>query len=136
MPNCHRNEPISVIVLCSPGLMRESLRTLFSAIPGVQICGMMDLAEVTPHTFAAQFPDCVVIKCPDVHPDDTTLALLGGLRQAGSQTRSLIISASPNQGSACLAAGADLVLVKGFALGELKQAFDMLFDGNSSERYR
>jgi len=130
MPDCPHNELISVLILNCPGLMRNSLQTLFSAVPRVQITGMFNQTEITLEKVIALQPNCIVLESEDGQPGPSSLNLLAGLKQAYPQTCCLIITPSPNQARLFLAAGADYVLLKGFAFGELKQAFDLLFSPN------
>jgi hypothetical protein len=90
---------------------------------------MVTLPGLHPGWIIERCPDCIVVETPDSQSVDVFVPfILKEVKQALPLTRCLIIAHSPNHVCDYLEAGADYVLMKGFAFGELKQAFDILFN--------
>jgi DNA-binding NarL/FixJ family response regulator len=118
---------ISTILLGEPGLMRDSICTLLNAIPNVHINLVVDLSKENQDLANNLTINCVIFDCSGNIPDFNTLVMIKKFKKDYPQIHCLVITASLKHNAIYLSAGADMALVRGFSLNDLRQALEYLF---------
>jgi DNA-binding response OmpR family regulator len=114
--------PTKVLIASAPGRLRDSLRTLLAAstvdirIVGIASSWMTAMAALDGH------PIDVVIVDSNL-PGKDAWTLLRYLKASNTDVRSLFLADDATQHAKGWQAGADMVLLKGFAAEELNRAF-------------
>jgi DNA-binding NarL/FixJ family response regulator len=112
------------LVVARPGLVRDGLQAVLSAIPGMDALEPADDGASALDRLKSHRPDLVIL--------DSSLsegAVCTTLRQIKGQwpdVRCIVVAASPQQGHAMKAAGADAMLVEGFSAALLSTAIKAL----------
>jgi len=112
------------LVVARPGLVRDGLQAVLSAIPGLDALEPADDGASALDRLKSHRPDLVIL--------DSSLSegeMCTTLRQIKGQwpdVRCLVVADTPQQGRAVEAAGADAVLVEGFSAALLSTAIKAL----------
>jgi DNA-binding NarL/FixJ family response regulator len=117
---------ISTLLMGEPRLMRDSICTLLNAIPSVEINGVRDLFEADQDLPDDSAFNCIILDCSGGE-ELPAVVWISKFKKEHPHIRCLVISASSKHNAAYRSAGADLVLVRGFTLGELQQSLQDLF---------
>jgi DNA-binding NarL/FixJ family response regulator len=108
------------VVVARPGPLRDSLQTLMTTMPEIEI-----LAETTDPSALLRMgadiqPDIVLLDAS--LPEEQVWGALRQIKQAWSQTRSIVLVEDSRQQLKAQAAGADLVLLQGYPAARLIEA--------------
>jgi len=107
----------SVLIASHSGRMRDSLRLLLAAAPGVEVVGCADDSASALIKVANLYPDLLLLDANLPGADMTTV--LEKVRSNGSRPRCLVLVDTQRQQRDALAAGADAVLIKGYPTTKL-----------------
>ena len=116
----------SGVIVARPGLVRDALQAMLSAIPGVHAVEPADDAAS-----ALERPEnhslCLAILDSSL-PDDELCTTLRVIKEKWPHVWCIAIAGSPRQGRALETAGADAVLVEGFAAHRLSKLIREVID--------
>jgi DNA-binding NarL/FixJ family response regulator len=103
----------SGLVIARPGLVRDGLQAVLSAVPEMQAlepagCAASALERLESHT------PCVTILDSSLSEEELC-ATLGAIKEKRPQVWCIVIASSPLRSRVLQTAGADAVLVEGFA---------------------
>jgi DNA-binding NarL/FixJ family response regulator len=105
-----------ILIVGMPGRMQECLLTLLKAVPDLEVLGTgQEYSSLT--DWDAETPDLVLLDC-----GQSALALtgeVGSIKAKWPSASCLVVADTARQLQVAKAAGADGVLLRGFAVGEL-----------------
>ena len=101
------------LVVARPGLVRDGLQAVLSAVPGMQALEPADCAASALERLESHAP-CLTILDSSLSEEELC-ATLGAIKEKWPQVWCIVIAGSPRQSHLLQTAGADAVLVKGFA---------------------
>jgi DNA-binding NarL/FixJ family response regulator len=112
------------VVVARPGPLRNSLQTLMTTMPQIEI-----LAETTDPSALLRMgadiqPDVVLLDAS--LPEEQVWAALRQVKEEWSHTRSIVLVEGSQQQHKAQAAGADVVLLKGYPAAKLIAAIEGL----------
>jgi DNA-binding NarL/FixJ family response regulator len=117
------------MIIGVPGRMQESLQTLLRAIPELEVAkatkGCWPLTDV-----GAEQPDLVLLDFCE--PTTEMMRNLAWIKANWPQANCLVLGDTARQLQAAKAAGADGVLLRGFAMGEFFATLQELLKGKVS----
>ena len=101
----------SGLVVARPGLVREGLQAVLSAIPGMNALEPADDGASALDRLASHHPDLVIVDSS--LPEDELCVTLRQIKEQYPDVRCVVVAASLQQGRALEATGADAILVEG-----------------------
>jgi DNA-binding NarL/FixJ family response regulator len=101
------------LVVARPGLVRDGLQAVLSAVPGVHALEPADCVASVMERLENQ-TICLTILDSSL-ADNELCTTLGMIKEKWPQVWCIVIAGSPRQGRALQTAGTDAVLVEGFA---------------------
>jgi DNA-binding NarL/FixJ family response regulator len=101
----------SGLIVARPGLVREGLQSVLSAIPGVNALEPAGDGASALDKLASRRPDLVIVDSS--LPEDELRATLRHIKDQHPDIRCVVIAASPQQARALEATDADAILVEG-----------------------
>ena len=101
----------SGLIVARPGLVREGLQAVLSAIPGMNALEPAGDGASALDKLASHRPDLVIVDSS--LPEDELRATLRNIKDQYPDVRCVVIAASPRQARALEATGADAILVEG-----------------------
>jgi DNA-binding NarL/FixJ family response regulator len=112
------------VLVARPGPLRNSLQTLMTTMPQIEI-----LAETTDPSALLRMgaeiqPDVVLLDAS--LPEEQVWAALRQIREEWSQTRSIVLVENSQMQQKAQAAGAHVVLIKGYRATNLIEAIEGL----------
>jgi DNA-binding NarL/FixJ family response regulator len=118
------------LVVARPGLVRDALQAVLSAVPGVEAlqpagCAASALERLENHSLCLTILDSSL-------PDDELCTTLGLIKGQWPHVWCIVIAGSPGQGRVMETAGADAVLVEGFAPPLLSKMIRGVIDASDS----
>jgi DNA-binding NarL/FixJ family response regulator len=112
------------IIVARPGPLRNSLQTLMTTMPEIEILAETNDPSALLRMGADIQPDVVLLDA-DL-PQDQVWAALEQIKAEWSQTRSIVLAEGSQQQLKAQAAGADVVLLKGYPAARLIEAIQAL----------
>jgi DNA-binding NarL/FixJ family response regulator len=118
------------LVVARPGLVRDGLQAVLSAVPGVEAlepadCAASALERLDSHSLSLTILDSSL-------PEDELCTTLGVIKGKWPQVWCIVIAGTPQQGRVMQTAGADAVLVEGFAPPLLSKMIREVIDASDS----
>ncbi len=110
-------QPVTVLVVTSPGRVRDSLLTLLHSLPGIQTVFQAETAAAAQTTLARAAPRLLLLDW-DLW-DEKAEALLRAARAKTPRPYCVSVVGGESQQTAAWQADSDAVLIKGFSLGDL-----------------
>jgi DNA-binding NarL/FixJ family response regulator len=106
------NRQVSALIIAQPGQLRDGLYMLLKATPRVDV---VIRAHVAPSTLDLGTLPCLslIVVDADGEPSGMALDLLAQIKAQCPTARSITLVNSDAEHERCVAAGADVVLVKG-----------------------
>ena len=101
----------SGLIVARPGLVREGLQAVLSAIPGMNALEPAGDGASALDKLASHRPDLVIVDSS--LPEDELRATLRNIKGQHPDVRCVVIAASPQQARALEATDADAILVEG-----------------------
>ncbi len=112
-------------IVAKPGPLREGLRAALSAMPCMNVVGEVDAAISALRIRPDPAPALIVFSAES--PDPGALDAWQEIRAHWPEAQCIILAETVQQQEEARAAGADLVLLKGFAAARLFAAVETLF---------
>ena len=112
------------LVVARPGPLRNSLLALMTTMPQIEILAETTDPSALRRMGAGMQPDVVLLDAS--LPEDQVWAALGRIKAEWSQTRSIVLVEDSQQQQKAQAAGADVVLFKGYPAAKLIAAIEGL----------
>ena len=126
---------ITIMVVGSPGVVRDGYQALFSAIAGVRALEPADDGPSALKRLASETPDVVILDASA--NTDHTMTILSTIRRTGHQARCLVICSDAVQTEAVSDCGADVAVLEGILPVELAaQVKQMAHDDHPTEDVR
>jgi DNA-binding NarL/FixJ family response regulator len=100
------------LVVARPGLVRDGLQAVLSAVPGIQALEPADCAASALERLESHAP-CLTILDSSLSEEELCTTL-GAIKEKWPQVWCIVIAGSPRQGRVYQTSGADAVLVEGF----------------------
>jgi DNA-binding NarL/FixJ family response regulator len=119
------------LIVAKPGPLRNSLQALMTTVPKIEIVAETDNPSALLRMGDAMQPDIVLLDAS--LSEDDVWAALRRIRSEWSQTRSIVLVEGSHQQQKAQAAGADVVLIKGYPAGGLVTAIEKLLSAACSE---
>ena len=118
------------LVVARPGLVRDALQAMLSAVPGVRALKPADdaasaLERLENHSLCLAILDFSL-------SEDELCTTFGLIKEKWPHVWCIAIAGSPRQGRAMQTAGADAVLVEGFAAPRLSKMIREVIDASDS----
>ena len=113
---------MSVLIVARPGRIREGLRALLRTIPRLEIVGQVDQGSAALEMVTRERPALVLLNSS--LPFEETWMALKQIKAEWPQTRCIVLVDNTQQQGMAQAAGADGVLLKGFAAETLFMTID------------
>jgi DNA-binding NarL/FixJ family response regulator len=101
----------SGLIVARPGLVRDGLQAVLSAVPGMNALEPADDGASALDRLASHRPDLVIVDSS--LPEDELRATLRRIKVHHPEVRCVVVAASPLQGRALEATDADAILVEG-----------------------
>ena len=116
--------PRRALIVAKPGPLREGLRAALSAMPCMHVVGEVDKATLALRIHLDPAPALILVSAdgPGLGAADTWEQI----RAQWPEARYIILADTVQQQEEAQAAGADLVLLKGFAASQLFVAVETL----------
>ena len=112
------------LIVAKPGPLRNSLQALMTTVPKIEIVAETDNPSTLLRMGNAMQPDIVLLEAGLCQED--VWSALRTIRGEWSQTRSIVLVEDSLQREKAQAAGADMVLIKGYPAGGLVAAIEEL----------
>jgi DNA-binding NarL/FixJ family response regulator len=113
---------VSTLIVARPGRMREGLRALLRTMPKIKIVGHVDQGSAAMEMVTRERPALVLLNSS--LPFEETRMALKQIKAEWPQTRCIVLVDNMQQQGMAQAAGADGVLLKGFAAETLFMTID------------
>jgi DNA-binding NarL/FixJ family response regulator len=113
---------MSALIVARPGRMREGLRALLRTMPKIKIVGHVDQGSAALEMVTRERPALVLLNSS--LPFEETWMALKQIKAEWPQTRCIVLVDNLQQQGMAQAAGADGVLLKGFAAETLFMTID------------
>jgi DNA-binding NarL/FixJ family response regulator len=113
---------MSTLIVARPGRMREGLRALLRTMPKIKIVGHVDQGSAALEMVTRERPALVLLNSS--LPFEETWMALKQIKAEWPQTRCIVLVDNLQQQGMAQAAGADGVLLKGFAAETLFMTID------------
>ena len=117
------------LIVARPGPLRNSLQALMTTVPKIEIVAETDNPSALLRMGDAIQPDIVLLEAS--LSEDDVWAALRQIQSEWSQTRSIVLVESSHQQQKAQAAGADVVLIKGYPAARLIAAIEELLHSGS-----
>jgi DNA-binding NarL/FixJ family response regulator len=118
------------LVVARPGLVRDALQAVLSAVPGVEpLEPAADAASALERI--ADYSPCLAILDSSL-PEDELYTTLRMIKVTWPHVWCIVIAGSPRQSHPLQTAGADAVLVEGFVAPLLSRIIKEVIDASSS----
>ncbi len=115
---------MSTLIVVKPGRMRDSLRALLRAIPGVSIIGQVDNSSSALEMIVNHQPALTLLATN--LPGDEIWHVLKQIKGKQLQTRCLVLAGTLQQQWLAKNAGADSVLLAGFPAAKFYETIEEL----------
>ncbi len=112
------------LIVARPGPLRNSLQALMTTMPQIEILAETSDPSALLRMGAGIQPDLVLLDA-DL-PEDQVCAALVQIKEEWSQTRTIVLVKDAQQQQEIQAAGADVVLLKGYPAAKLIAAIEGL----------
>ena len=119
------------LIVARPGPLLNSLQALMTTIPQIEMLAETNDPSVLLRMEAAMQPDLVLLDAS--FPGDEIWPALRQIKAEWSQTWSIVLVEDTRQQQQAEAAGADLVLLKGFRAAKLVAAIEGLLSQGDDE---
>ncbi|MCL4499957.1 MAG: response regulator transcription factor [Chloroflexi bacterium] len=124
-----RREPLRVILVDDHELVRVGLRTLFNAVPTIDVVAEADSVASALEAIDATGPDLVIL---DLRlPDGSGIELCQKIRRLYPMTRVLVLTAFDDEILSVIQAGASGYILKKVDLRELLHAIEVIGRGEA-----
>lgn len=124
-----RREPLRVILVDDHELVRVGLRTLFNAVPTIDVVAEADSVASALEAIDATGPDLVIL---DLRlPDGSGIELCQKIRRLYPMTRVLVLTAFDDEILSAIQAGASGYILKKVDLRELLHAIEVIGRGEA-----
>jgi len=120
-------DTVSVFIIAKSDRMRDSLESLLESKPGIKLAGQTD-DYLTAMTMITQHRPGLVILDTNLAKDQAWITALTQAKSQSPQTRYLVVTDTTRNINIAQAAGADAVLIKGFALARLFTVIENLLE--------
>jgi len=116
------------LIVAKPGPLRNSLQALMTTVPKIEIVAETDNPSTLLRMGNAMQPDIVLLDAS--LSEDDVWAALRRIRDEWLQTRSIVLVEGSHQQQRARAAGADVVLIKGYPADGLTTAIEELLQSD------
>jgi DNA-binding NarL/FixJ family response regulator len=114
----------SGLVVARPGLVREGLQALLSAIPGMGTLQPADDGPSALDRLAGHRPNLVIVHAS--LPEDELRSTLRQIQARHPDVLCIVVASTPQQGRALEATGADAILIEGACAALLSRTIKRL----------